>query len=71
MWLLCRSVSVVTPVAYAHLLAYRARVLEDEVHDDSASLSSGGSGSSSAAGLQALGSGRPAISDRMPPLFFV
>jgi hypothetical protein len=40
-------VSIVAPVYYAHLLAYRVRVLDD---GDSMSLVSGSSGSDSQAG---------------------
>eukprot|EP00775_Hariotina_reticulata_P009931 gene9931-10086_t len=66
-WLCYLSVSVVTPVAYAHLLAYRARVLEDELFDDSASLSSGGSGSSSAPGATIkLAGGQASIRITLP-----
>lgn len=41
-WNCCRAVSVVAPVYYAHLLAYRVRVLDDG--DGSASWASGSSG---------------------------
>lgn len=44
--LICRSVSVVAPVYYAHLLAFRARMLSDDGGDDLMSLRSGSSGGS-------------------------
>lgn len=47
----CRSVSIVAPVYYAHLLAYRVRVLDGA--DDSVSLASGSSGGSGREGRQA------------------
>ena len=47
---MCRAVSIVAPVYYAHLLAYRVRVLDEA--DDSLSFTSGSSGSHSQGGRQ-------------------
>jgi len=46
---ICRSVSIVAPVYYAHLLAYRVRVLDGA---DDISLASGSSGGSGREGRQ-------------------
>eukprot|EP00878_Enallax_costatus_P030427 GHUV01033127.1.p1 GENE.GHUV01033127.1~~GHUV01033127.1.p1 ORF type:complete len:168 (+),score=41.47 GHUV01033127.1:421-924(+) len=60
-----RAVSIVAPVYYAHLLAFRARRLSDDVSEDSASLRSGSSGSSS---VPRFGQYAPQLDSKM---FFV